>query len=377
MAARTRFASRTRGSRRSYVPAFGPLSDRTTISASVYVVVGRCGIGEAILRFAPRLADRSRVYGTLPPNYIPNTYHSATGDPVMPESTYVLHIRWFANPGALIHLYSATGRSDFRDAALASALSYIDHDTVLRHRNVDYPLLPFSFEPTWCDWDRIDPAFTTSSARGSAGAAGRSRSSTPTSGPATSGCCRFPTTRSISCAASGRRGLSWRVHVRRRRPQRAGLLRSLQERRGQVRGTPGDPLSQCARRLPIVAVHERRLDRRAVPAVEPELPRRPGQLPAEPPRRAHVRLSRRRSESGLAGDDRVGVRGHGVGVQAAVRVRPIGRRRATRHQCRWDRAATPWRASPPPRALPRRGWSVVFEMDYDPRIGAAAKSIVY
>jgi hypothetical protein len=116
-------------------------------------------IGEAILRFAPRLAARSRAFGAVPPNYIPNMYHSATGDPVMPESTYVLHIRWFASPGALIHLYSATGRTDFRDAALASALSYVDHDTVLHYWNVDYPLSPFSFEPTWYDWDRIDPAF--------------------------------------------------------------------------------------------------------------------------------------------------------------------------------------------------------------------------
>ena len=116
-------------------------------------------IGEAILRFAPRLAARSRVFGLLPPNYIPNTYDSATGDPVMPGSTYVLHIRWFAGPGALIHLASATGRSDFRDAALASALSDVDHDTVLHYWNGDYPLSPFSFEPTWYDWDKIDPAF--------------------------------------------------------------------------------------------------------------------------------------------------------------------------------------------------------------------------
>ncbi len=116
-------------------------------------------IGEAILELAPRLGARVRGTGQIPPNYIPNTYHSATGDPIPPESTYELHIRWFASPGALLHLYSTTGREDFRDAAIASALSYVDHDTVLHYWNEDYDLAPFSFEPIWYDWDKIDPAF--------------------------------------------------------------------------------------------------------------------------------------------------------------------------------------------------------------------------
>ncbi|MBU0595560.1 hypothetical protein KJ567_02600, partial [Candidatus Bipolaricaulota bacterium] len=116
-------------------------------------------IGEAILRYALRLRTSIRAPIDIPADYIPNTYHSATGDPVAPESAYVLHIRWFSAPGALIHLYSATGREDFRDAAIASALSYIDHDTVLDYWNVEYPLSPFSFEPIWYDWDKLDPAF--------------------------------------------------------------------------------------------------------------------------------------------------------------------------------------------------------------------------
>jgi len=116
-------------------------------------------IGEAILEFAPRLASRSRSIGQLPRDYLPNAYDSATGDPLEPESTYEMHIRWFASPGALLHLYSATGRTDFKDAAIASALSYIDHDTILHYWGEDYRLAPFSFEPTWYDWDRIDPAF--------------------------------------------------------------------------------------------------------------------------------------------------------------------------------------------------------------------------
>ena len=117
------------------------------------------GIGEAILALAPRLGSGSRAASAFPPDYIPNTYRSATGDPVAPDSAYELHIRWFASPGALIHLYSETGRTDFKDAAIASALSYVDHDTILHYWGEDYRLAPFSFEPTWYDWDRIDPAF--------------------------------------------------------------------------------------------------------------------------------------------------------------------------------------------------------------------------
>jgi len=116
-------------------------------------------IGEAVLRYAPRLRTSIRTPIAIPVDYIPNTYHSGTGDPIAPESTYVLHIRWFSAPGALVHLYSATGREDFRDAAVAAALSYADHDTTVHYWNVDYPLSPFSFEPTWYDWDKIDPAF--------------------------------------------------------------------------------------------------------------------------------------------------------------------------------------------------------------------------
>jgi len=116
-------------------------------------------LGEAILRYGPTLRTSVRSPIPIPPDYLPNTYNSATGLPVAPESTYVQHIRWFASPGALVHLYTATGRTDFRDAALASALSYVDHDTVLHYWNEDYELMPFSFEPVWYDWDKIDPAF--------------------------------------------------------------------------------------------------------------------------------------------------------------------------------------------------------------------------
>ena len=116
-------------------------------------------LGEAILRYGHGLQTRVRTTIAIPPNYIPNTFDSATGLPVAPESTYVLHIRWFSSPGALIHLYSATGRTDFLDAGLAAALSYVNHDTVLHYWNEDYDLEPFSFEPVWYDWDKIDPAF--------------------------------------------------------------------------------------------------------------------------------------------------------------------------------------------------------------------------
>ncbi len=116
-------------------------------------------IGEAILAFAPRLGTTVRTIGQLPAGYMPNIFRSDTGDPVAPQSTYELHIRWFASAGALIHLYTATGRGVFRDAAIDAALGYIDHDTVLSYWGSDYTLTPFSFEPTWYDWDRIDPAF--------------------------------------------------------------------------------------------------------------------------------------------------------------------------------------------------------------------------
>ena len=116
-------------------------------------------LGEAILRYGPTLRTLVRTPISIPPDYLPNTYDSATGFPKAPESTYVLHIRWFSAPGALIHLYSETGRTDFRDAGLAAALSYVDHDTILHYWNEDYPLAPFSFEPVWYDWDKIDPAF--------------------------------------------------------------------------------------------------------------------------------------------------------------------------------------------------------------------------
>ena len=140
-------------------PTIGFLLRVYELTNDVKYLTAATEIGEAILASAPRLGTTVRTPLDIPPNYIPNKFHSKTGDPVSPESTYELHIRWFASAGALIHLYSATGMTKFRDAALATALCYIDHDTVLHYWGEDYALSPFSFEPTWYDWDRIDPAF--------------------------------------------------------------------------------------------------------------------------------------------------------------------------------------------------------------------------
>jgi len=116
-------------------------------------------MGQAILEFSPRLGITVSNPISLPTGYLPNVFHSATGDPAPISDTYQLHIRWFDSPGALIHIYSVTGNTDFRDAAVDAALSYIDHDTVLQYWGTSYTLTPFSFQPTWYDWDMIDPAF--------------------------------------------------------------------------------------------------------------------------------------------------------------------------------------------------------------------------
>ena len=116
-------------------------------------------MGQAILEFGPRLGITVSNPISIPTGYLPNIFDSATGNPAPISDTYQLHIRWFESPAALMHLYSATGNADLYDAAVDAALSYTDHDTVLQYWGTPYTLTPFSFEPTWYDWDQIDPAF--------------------------------------------------------------------------------------------------------------------------------------------------------------------------------------------------------------------------
>jgi len=126
--------------------------DSTYLDAAV-------AMGDAILEFGPRLGSGMRTPVPIPSHYLPNTYHSATGDPVPPDRVYTLHIRWFASPGALMQLYAATGFERFREAGIASALSYINHDAVVEYWGEDYALRPFTFEPVWYSWDLLEPAF--------------------------------------------------------------------------------------------------------------------------------------------------------------------------------------------------------------------------